>query len=73
MEDNNGGAGAFGSMFDYYKIVHSILTDNGLLLTSSMVDKLFEPQLSETSQAHLDMLLGIKEVRDIMGEYYFLP
>jgi hypothetical protein len=66
MSDDSGGAGAYGSMVDYQKILHSITVGDGKLLGSDMLEELFKPQLKEAAQAQFNMLLSIKEAADTM-------
>jgi hypothetical protein len=66
MSDDSGGAGAYGSMVDYQKILHSITAGDGKLLRAGMLEELFRPQLTEAVQAQLSMLLSIREVPDVM-------
>ncbi|KAH7346744.1 beta-lactamase/transpeptidase-like protein [Rhexocercosporidium sp. MPI-PUGE-AT-0058] len=65
--DDSGGAGAFGSIVDYQKILHSITAGDGKLLSKKMNDELFRPQLGDGSQKRLMALCTFKEINDIDG------
>jgi CubicO group peptidase (beta-lactamase class C family) len=54
IADEYGGEGAIGSATDYFKILQSILADDGKLLTSETIDEMFSPQLSEGGVKALD-------------------
>ncbi|KAH7420158.1 beta-lactamase/transpeptidase-like protein [Cadophora sp. MPI-SDFR-AT-0126] len=45
-EDEYGGAGAIGSPVEYIKILNSLLSSDGKLLSGPSIDELFRPQLS---------------------------
>ena len=45
-----GGHGAFASIPDYFKILHSLLLDDGILLRPSTTAQMFQPQLTKESQ-----------------------
>ena len=45
-----GGHGAFASMPDYFKILHSLLLDDETLLKRSTTAQMFQPQLTKESQ-----------------------
>ncbi|PVH80530.1 beta-lactamase/transpeptidase-like protein [Cadophora sp. DSE1049] len=47
-EDEYGGAGAIGSPVEYIKILNSLLSSDGKLLSASSIDELFRPQLSSS-------------------------
>jgi CubicO group peptidase (beta-lactamase class C family) len=54
IADEYGGEGAIGSATEYFKILQSILADDGALLRSETIDEMFTPQLSEGSVKALE-------------------
>ncbi|KAH7397682.1 beta-lactamase/transpeptidase-like protein [Cadophora sp. MPI-SDFR-AT-0126] len=67
VPDDSGGAGAFGSIVDYQKILHSITAGDGKLLSQEMNDELFRPCLSEGSRKQLMALCTFKEINVVHG------
>ncbi|KAH6713591.1 beta-lactamase/transpeptidase-like protein [Leptodontidium sp. MPI-SDFR-AT-0119] len=67
VADDFGGAGGFGSIIDYQKILHSITAGDGKLLSKEMNDELFRPQLSDASRKQMMALCTFKEINDIQG------
>lgn len=67
VPDDSGGAGAFGSIVEYQKILHSITAGDEKLLSKEMNDELFRPQLSDGSKKQLMALCTFKEVNDVQG------
>ncbi|KAK0107817.1 hypothetical protein ONS96_003607 [Cadophora gregata f. sp. sojae] len=67
VPDDSGGAGAFGSIVDYQKILHSITAGDGKLLSKEMNDELFRPCLSERSRKQFMALCTFKEINAIHG------
>jgi CubicO group peptidase (beta-lactamase class C family) len=63
----HGGAGSFGNMLDYQKMLHSICSDDGKLLKSSTIDEMFTPQLSSASRESLLQKLAIPELNQLYG------
>jgi len=57
MVDDSGGAGGYGSMVDWSKIIHSLVSNDGRLLTSKMVDEIFRPQLGEFLHSSLGIVV----------------
>jgi CubicO group peptidase (beta-lactamase class C family) len=54
IADEYGGEGAIGSATEFFKILQSILEDDGKLLTSETIEEMFSPQLSEGGVKALD-------------------
>ncbi|MCJ1391725.1 hypothetical protein MMC18_004590 [Xylographa bjoerkii] len=67
VDDALGGGGAFASAPEYLKVLQSILADDGKVLRSESVDKLFEPNLSAESQQSLMKLLEDEELNNRLG------
>ncbi|KAH8590142.1 beta-lactamase/transpeptidase-like protein [Bisporella sp. PMI_857] len=67
LRDDSGGAGGYGSVIDFMKVLHSLVANDGKVLSANMVNELFRPQLNSSSQAHMDSLVQVKERRNIMG------
>ncbi|EAU35413.1 predicted protein [Aspergillus terreus NIH2624] len=67
VTDCFGGQGVYGSMEDFLKVLHSILADDGKLLTSRSVDMMFQPQLLLPSREAL-----LKRVRNSTPESSFI-
>ena len=67
MSDDSGGAGAYRSIVDYQKMLHSIIAGDGKLLRAGMLEELFRPQLTDATQAQFSMLSSMKEVTDFMA------
>jgi len=62
-----GGAGAYGTIVDYQKVLHSITANDGKLLSSKMCDELFKPQLSASSREDLMKFWAYPEVMGIQA------
>lgn len=56
-----GGQGAYASMPEYLKVLHSILRDDGKILKPETVKTMFEPQLTRESKASLDKIRKMPE------------
>jgi CubicO group peptidase (beta-lactamase class C family) len=67
MPEDCGGAGAYGSIVGFQKILHALAAGDERLLGAEMRDELFRPQLSDTAQAHFSQLRKFKELNDIYG------
>jgi CubicO group peptidase (beta-lactamase class C family) len=69
LESNeaSAGAGCFGSVVDFQKILQSICANDGQLLDARMVDEMFKPQLSEVSRKAWMAKLAIPEVNQTYG------
>jgi CubicO group peptidase (beta-lactamase class C family) len=59
IADEYGGEGAIGSATEYFKILRSILADDGVLLRSETIDEMFTPQLSEGGVKALDDYIAL--------------
>jgi CubicO group peptidase (beta-lactamase class C family) len=62
-----GGAGLYGNVIDYQKLLQSICADDGKLLKKETVDYMFQDHLSAASKAELNNRLKIPEIRDVFG------
>ncbi|KAL6228678.1 hypothetical protein BDW75DRAFT_226482 [Aspergillus navahoensis] len=67
LEDCSGGAGGHGAPFDYEKMLHSILVDDGKLLKTATVDEMFKPQLTNSAREALMEILKVPESNAIFG------
>ncbi|MCJ1397015.1 hypothetical protein MMC11_000207 [Xylographa trunciseda] len=67
VDDALGGGGVFANAPEYLKVLQSILADDGKLLKSESVEKLFEPNLTKESQQALMKLLEDKQVNNQLG------
>lgn len=67
MADDSGGSGAYASIIEYQKILHSITANDGILLQPNMVDELFCPEMSPVVQASLKKGLVNETTNNIMG------
>ena len=63
----HGGAGAFGGLVEYQKILHSICADDGKLLRSETIEEMFKPQLTEKARAKMNELNSIPEKNQVYG------
>lgn len=64
--DCAGGGGGYASMPAYHAVLHSLVLNDGLLLTPAMSDELFRPQLTAPQLACLSAALQLEAVRLIM-------
>ena len=62
-----GGAGAYASMPAYFKLLSSLLHDDGKLLSKESVATMFRPQLGGRSQQALMQLMQDPEINDMMA------
>ena len=62
-----GGAGAYASPPEYMKILHSLLSDDGKLMKSSTLDRMFQPHLSEASRDSLMEVLKDPDLNNQLG------
>ena len=62
-----GGAGAYSSAAEYMKILCTLLVDDGKVLTSSTLDEMFRPQLTELSRVSLMKLLENPDLNNQLG------
>jgi CubicO group peptidase (beta-lactamase class C family) len=67
MTEDSGGSGAYASIVDYQKILHSITANDGRLLQSKMVDELFHPEMSPVVRAGVRMVLMNETINNIFG------
>ncbi|KAG0652835.1 methylbutanoyltransferase [Hyphodiscus hymeniophilus] len=67
LTENSGGSGAYASLVDYQKILHSITANDGRLLTSQMVDQIFRPEMSPVVRADVMKALKIESTNNIYG------
>ena len=65
--DESGGSGAYASIFEYEKILHSITANDGILLSSSMVDELFRPEMNPSVRSSLMKILTNETTNNIYG------
>jgi hypothetical protein len=63
------GAGAFGNIGDYQKLLQSICANDKKLLKRSTVEEMFKPQLSEASQKALLEKLTIPQVNQALSGF----
>ncbi|KAM0805889.1 beta-lactamase [Usnea florida] len=65
-----GGHGAFASMPDYFKILHSLLLDDETLLKRSTTAQMFQPQLTKESQrAQKSLMANPANMTLFVGEF----
>lgn len=67
MKEHSGGSGAFASIADYQKILHSITANDGQLLESSSVDQLFLPEMAPAVRASVKNALIDENINNIFG------
>lgn len=65
----HGGAGGYGSLVDYQKMLHSVCSDDGKLLKPATVDEMFKPQLTDAARAKMQELVEIPEMNQVYGGY----
>ncbi|KAF2133094.1 beta-lactamase [Dothidotthia symphoricarpi CBS 119687] len=65
-KDDFGGAGLFGTAEDYIKLLKSILRDDGKLLTSQTVQRMFTPSLEGNAEISLHNCLSIPNLATLM-------
>lgn len=63
----HGGAGGFGSVLDYQKLLQSLCANDGKVLKPSTVDELFKPQLTDATRASLEEKRAISFLNDGFG------
>lgn len=66
-QGDSAGAGTYGSVVDYQKILQSICANDEKLLKRSTVEEMFKPQLSDASRQTLMAMLAIPEVNQTFG------
>lgn len=67
MTEDSGGSGAYASIVDYQKILHSITANDGMLLQSNMVDELFRPEMSPVVREGVKKVLMDETTNNIYG------
>jgi CubicO group peptidase (beta-lactamase class C family) len=67
MTEDSGGSGAYASVVDYQKILHSITANDGRLLQSNMVEELFRPVMSPIVRASVRKVLMDENINNIFG------
>lgn len=67
VDDAFGGAGVYSSMPDFFKILQTILNDDGKLLKSESVRLMVKPQLNDECRASLMRQLEDPEVNEMLG------
>jgi CubicO group peptidase (beta-lactamase class C family) len=67
MTENSGGSGAYSSLVDYQKILHSVTANDGKLLQSNMIDELFRPEMSPVVRAGCKNALKDENINNIFG------
>lgn len=67
MPDCSGGAGLFGNVIDYQKLLHSICADDGKILKKETVDYMFQNHLSAVSKDVFNKRLENPAIREILG------
>jgi CubicO group peptidase (beta-lactamase class C family) len=68
-KDCHGGAGGYGPPVEYYKLLHSLLTNNGKVLRKETVDEMFKPQLTSAARASLAAKMAFPEVNETFGGF----
>lgn len=59
MAGDSGGSGAYATIVEYQRILHSITSNDGVLLGSAMVDELFRPDMNPAVRA--DVMEALKD------------
>ncbi|PQE31939.1 hypothetical protein CJF32_00001527 [Rutstroemia sp. NJR-2017a WRK4] len=67
QSDCAGGAGGYASAPAYQAVLHSLVLNDGLLLTPAMNDELFRPQLSSAQIAVVAAAMQLEPMRAIMA------
>lgn len=67
MTEDSGGSGAYASIVDYQKILHSITANDSKLLKYDMVDELFRPDMSPVVRAAVREVLKNETTNNIFG------
>lgn len=65
--DNSGGSGAYASIVEYQKILHSLTANDGVLLQTKMLDELFRPNMSPLVRAGVKNVLKNETTNNIYG------
>ena len=64
---DSGGSGAYATVVEYQKILHSIASDDGVLLQSPMIDELFRPETDPVVRAGVMKALEDENRNNIYG------
>ncbi|TVY48205.1 Acyltransferase [Lachnellula occidentalis] len=67
MSECSGGAGLYGNVIDYQKLLHSICADDGKVLKKETVDYMLQDHLSAASKAVFNKRLEDPAMREILG------
>lgn len=67
LEECSGGTGGYGAPFDYEKMLHSILADDGRLFKTATIEEMFKPQLTNTAREALIEILKVPEFNSAFG------
>lgn len=62
-----GGAGAYGNVVQYQRMLHSICADDGKLLKSSTIDQMFQNQLTPAAKATYNGVRHLPAINNIFG------
>lgn len=68
MPDCTGGAGLYGNLTDYFKVLHSLLQDDEKLLKKTTVNAMFQPQLNPAGLQTFENILAIPDVSVQMND-----
>lgn len=66
-EDAFGGLGVKSTPRDFMQLLHSLLLNNGQILSLAMVDEMFRPQLTDELADNMTAFLTTPPVKDLMG------
>jgi CubicO group peptidase (beta-lactamase class C family) len=58
----HGGAGGYGSLIEYQKLLQSLCANDGKVLKPATVDDMFKPQLTDAARASLAAIRAIPEL-----------
>lgn len=64
---DSGGSGAYSTLADYQKIMHSITANDGKLLSSAMIDEMFRPNMDQVVRDGVMKALEDDNRRNIYG------
>lgn len=68
MPECTGGSGLYGSLLDYFKLLHSLLCNDKKILKKASVDAMFEPQLNTAGVQSFEEKLAIPDVNVQMSD-----
>lgn len=66
-EGDSGGSGAYSTIADYQRILHSVTANDGKLLSSAMVDELFKPDMTPSARKGVMKALTLERTNRIYG------